>query len=52
VTGGLAIVMGERIPEALIYAFVEQNAHLRTREQEVFCFFESGDGGFPLDEPV
>jgi hypothetical protein len=24
-------------------------SHLRTREQEVFCFFESGDGRFTRD---
>jgi hypothetical protein len=49
VTSGLAIVIGQRVPESLIDTFVEQNAHLRTCEQEVFCFFESGDGRFPRD---
>jgi len=44
VTGCLAIVAGQRVPESLIDILVDQNAHLRTSEQEVFCFFESGDG--------
>jgi uncharacterized protein (DUF433 family) len=46
VAGGLAIVAGQRIPESLIHTFVDQNAHLGTREQEVFCFLECSDRRF------
>jgi len=30
-------------------SLIDQKAHLETCEQEVFCFFESGDGGFTRD---
>lgn len=40
---------GKRVSESLIDTFVNQNAHLGTCEQEVFCFFESSDGGFARD---
>src|SRR5260370_4583903 len=40
---------GQRIPESLIHTFVDQNAHLGTREQEVFCFFECSDRRFTRD---
>ena len=40
---------GQRIPESLIDAFIDQNAHLRTREQEMFCLFESGKSRFTRD---
>jgi len=46
VTSCLAIVTGQRIPESLVNALVDQNAHLGTCKQKVFCFFESGEGGF------
>ena len=46
VTGRLAIVARQKVPESLIDTFVDQNAHLRTCKQEVFCLFESGDGRF------
>jgi hypothetical protein len=49
VAGGLAIVSGERVAESLIDTLVDQNAHLGASEQEVFCFFESGDGHFTRD---
>ena len=49
IAGCLAIVAGQGVPESLINTLVDQNAHLGTCEQEVFCFFESGDGGFPRD---
>ena len=37
---------GQRIAETLVDAFVDQDAHLGTREQQMFCFFESSDSGF------
>ena len=49
VTGCLAIVTGQRVPESLIDTLVDQNAHLGTCEQKVFCFFESSDGRFTRD---
>jgi hypothetical protein len=49
VAGGLAIVSGKGVAETLIDALVDQNAHLGASEQEVFCFFESGDGHFTRD---
>ncbi len=47
--GYLAIVTGQRVPESLIDTLVDQNAHLGTCEQKVFCFFESSDGRFTRD---
>jgi hypothetical protein len=38
-------MMRERVAEALVDAFVDQNAHLGACEQKVLCFFEGGDGG-------
>jgi hypothetical protein len=49
VTGCLAIALRQRVPESLIDTFVDQNAHLWTREQEVFCFFERSNGRFTRD---
>jgi hypothetical protein len=46
VTRSLAVVPMQSVPESLIHAFVDQNAHLGAREQEFFRFFESSDGGF------
>src|SRR6266481_5316480 len=48
-TGCLAIVTGQRVPESLIDALVDQNAHLRACEQEVFCFFKGSNGRFTRD---
>ena len=48
-TGCLAIVTGQRVPESLVDTLVYKNAHLRTREQEVFCFFEGSDGQLTRD---
>jgi hypothetical protein len=42
-------VIGKRVAESLIDTFFDQNAHLGTSKQEVFCFFESGDGHFTRD---
>jgi len=42
-------VSRQRVPEPLVDAFVEQNAHLGTREQELLRFFEGGDGEFAGD---
>ena len=47
--GCLAVVAGQRVPESHIEPLVDQNAHLRTCEQKMFCFFESGDGRFTRD---
>jgi hypothetical protein len=41
-----AIVTGLKIPESFVNALVDQNAHLGTCEQKVFCFFQSGEGRF------
>ncbi len=47
---------GQRIAESLVDTFVDQDAHLGAREQQVFCFFESSDsgltrhGGKPLEK--
>jgi hypothetical protein len=49
VTGCLAIVLGQTVPETLIDAFVDQNAHYGTCKQEVFRFFERGNGRFSRD---
>ncbi len=49
VTGCLAIMTGQRVPESLIDTLVDQDAHLGTCEQEVFCFFERSDGRFTRD---
>src|SRR5260370_67217 len=49
VTGRLAMVTGQRVAESLIDTLVDQNAHLGTREQKLFCFFESSDGHLPRD---
>jgi len=49
ITGSLAIVTGQRVAESLIDTFVDQNAHLGTCEQKVFCFFERSDGRFTRD---
>jgi hypothetical protein len=49
VTGCLAIVIRQRVPESLIDTFVDQNAHLWTCKQKVFCFFERSDGQFTRD---
>jgi len=49
VPGCLAIVTGQRAAESLIDTFVDQNAHLGAREQEMFCFFKSSDGGLTRD---
>src|SRR5215831_6967993 len=46
IAGGLAIVTGEGVPESLIDAFIDQDSHLWTCEQEVFRFFESSNGRF------
>jgi hypothetical protein len=45
-TGRLAIVTGQLIPESLVDALLNQNAHLGTRKQEVLCFFEGSDSRF------
>lgn len=56
VTSSLAIVAGKGVAETLVDAFVDKNAHLGTREQQVFRFFEggqsrfAGDGGEPLQK--
>jgi hypothetical protein len=42
----LAIVPGQRVPEPFIDTFVDQNAHLWTCEQKLFCLFERSDGRF------
>jgi hypothetical protein len=42
-------VSGKRVAESLIDTLVDQDAHLRASEQEVFCFFESRDGHFTRD---
>jgi len=49
ITGCLAIVFGQRIPESLIDTFVDQNMQLWTCEQKLFCFFERSDGRFARD---
>jgi hypothetical protein len=49
VASRLAIVTGQRVPESLIDTFVDQNAHLGVRKQEMLCFFKSSDGGFSRD---
>lgn len=49
VTGCLAIVAGQRIPESLINTLVCQNEYLGTRQQRMFCFFESSDDRFTRD---
>ena len=49
VTGSLAIVTGQIIPESLIDTFVDQNAHLGTCEQKVLRFFECSEGQFTRD---
>jgi len=49
VTGRLAMVTGQGVAESLIDTLVDQNAHLGTREQKVFRFFEGGDGHFTGD---
>jgi hypothetical protein len=49
ITSCLAIVRRQGVPESLIDVFVEEDAHLRTREQEVFSFFECGEGRFARD---
>jgi hypothetical protein len=49
VTGCLAIVIRQRVPESLIDTFVDQNAHLWTSKQKVFCLFERSDGRFTRD---
>jgi hypothetical protein len=49
VTGCLTIVIRQRVPESLFDTFVDQNAHLWTCEQKVFCFFERSDGRFTRD---
>ncbi len=46
VTGGLAIVIGQVVPESLIDAFIDQNAHLRACKEKLLRFFEGGDGQF------
>jgi len=33
------MVTGQRVPESLVDTFVDQNAHLGTREQKLLCFF-------------
>jgi len=40
---------GKSVAETLVDAFVNENAHLRMREQQVLRFFEGGEGGFPRD---
>lgn len=45
----LALVTWERVSETLVDTLVDQDEHLGTREQKVFCFFESGDGRFARD---
>jgi len=49
ITSGLALMTGEGVAETLIDAFVNENAHLGTREQQVFRFFEGGEGRFARD---
>ena len=49
ITSGLAIMAGKSVAETLVDAFVNENAHLRMREQQVLRFFEGGEGGFPRD---
>jgi hypothetical protein len=40
VTGCLAIVIGQEIPESLVDTFIDQNAHLGTSGQKLPCFFK------------
>jgi len=39
----------KEFPESFIDTFVDQNAHLSTCEQKLFCFFERSDGRFTRD---
>ena len=39
----------DELRESLIDTFVDQNAHLGTREQKLFCFLESSDGRLTRD---
>jgi hypothetical protein len=48
-TNCLAIVLGQRVPESFIDTFVDQNGHLWTCEQKLFCLFEGSDGRFARD---
>jgi hypothetical protein len=36
-------VVRKGVPESLVDAFIDQNAHLGTREQKLLSFFERGD---------
>jgi hypothetical protein len=49
VTRPLAIMTGQMVPESLINAFVDQNAHLGAGDQNVFRLFEGGDRRFARD---
>ena len=49
ITGCLTIVTGQAVPEPHIDSFVDQDAHLGTREQKMLCFFECGDSRFARD---
>src|SRR5215471_16121475 len=40
---------GQRVPEALIDTFIDQNSHLGLCEQKLFRFFEGSDRGFTRD---
>jgi hypothetical protein len=45
----LAIVAVQQGPESLIDTFIDQNAHLGTREQKLLSFFERSDRQFTRD---
>jgi len=45
----LAVVAGQMIPQALIQAFVNENAHSGPCEQSLFCFFQCGESQFARD---
>jgi hypothetical protein len=49
ITSSLAVVGWERIPKPLIETFVEQNAHLGARKQEMLGLFERREGRFARD---
>ena len=44
VSSCLALLTRQGIAESLIDALIDQNAHLGTCKQELFCFFESSEG--------
>jgi hypothetical protein len=48
-TGRLAIVVCKGSSQRLVNAFVKQNAHSKTSQQEFFCLLEGGDRRFASD---